>query len=423
MTLAILGTAFAQGLISSLSACVYPLIPITTALFGAGRVGHWLQGFFLSSIYVLGMALTYVALGLAAALGGSVFGAYLGDPIVIVVFAVLFILLGLGFLGVIPMPLPNFGDKMHVEKKNMITYPLILGIFSGFIAAPCTAPFFGAVLVDIAANSATNESVIPGITQAFAFSLGMGLPFLLIGTFAVKLPKPGKWLQVVKFIGATILFTFAFHYVEDIMGPFPNADNLLLYAILGVLLFAVFLMLAEPLNAGAMETKRGKLYVSVFLLIAAFGLFLATSPLRGNTKPVNPVEIVSTDIHVEGEVVWYDSMEEGMKVAQKTGAVILVDFWAEWCTQCYVMEAELFTSPEFRSIVLTKGIVLIRLDVTKADSEKEELLQKYNAVGLPTLALTDSDGNLIDSALGFRNKEHSLDWMRNITAGIKNIIP
>ena len=423
MTLAILGTAFAQGLISSLSACVYPLIPITTALFGAGRVGHWLQGFFLSSVYVLGMALTYVALGLAAALGGSVFGGYLGDPIVVVVFALLFVLLGLGFLGVIPMPLPNFGDKLHVEKKNMITYPLILGIFSGFIAAPCTAPFFGAVLVDIAANSATNESVLPGVTQAFSFSLGMGLPFLLIGTFAVKLPKPGKWLQVVKFIGATVLFTFALHYIEDIAGPFPHADNLLLFAVLGVLLFTVFIVLSDPLNASVMETTRGKFYVSMFLGIAAFGLFLATSPLRANTNPVEPVNIGSTDLHVEGEVVWHDSLEEGKKVAKQSGGVILIDFWAEWCTQCYVMEEKLFTTSEFRSIVLSKGIILVRLDVTKADANKEKLLQKYNAVGLPTLVLTDADGNLIDSALGFRNKEHSLSWMRNITAGIKNIKP
>lgn len=150
MNIQSISLAFLNGLISSMSACVYPLIPITTAIFGAGKTGHWLEGLSLSGIYVSGMALTYVALGLVAALTGSVFGSYMGSPIVIFVFSMMFFVLALGFLDIIPLPLPNFGDKLQTRKTSKYGYPLILGIFSGFIAAPCTAPLYGAILLDIA---------------------------------------------------------------------------------------------------------------------------------------------------------------------------------------------------------------------------------------------------------------------------------
>lgn len=408
--------AFSQGLISSLSACVYPLIPITTAIFGAGRVGHWAEGFMLSGIYVAGMSLTYVTLGLAAALGGSVFGQYMGSPEGLTIFALIFFLLGLGFLGIIPLPLPNFGDKLQVEKKESVLYPFILGIFSGFIAAPCTAPLFGALMIEIAQNAAQHETLLPGITQALSFSLGMGLPFLFIGGFALKLPKPGKWMQAIKYFGATVLFASAFHYLEDLYGPFPPESLLLQYSALGGVIFIIFLSLTEPLSGEVAAGFRAKLSLSVFLLVAAYGLFLATSPFRTTgaviSKPA-PWVVDQEGDHIQH--IWHDNLEAGLKEAELRNAPVLIDFWAEWCAACFKMEEELFVSEEFHRLLDKYGFALVRLDFTDTDTqEKEDIGEKYEIRGLPTLVITDKEGNMVDKVLGYRNKELSIEKIEEI---------
>lgn len=388
-----LGVAAAQGLISSLSACVYPLIPITTALFGAGQVKHWGQGFFLSTIYVLGMSLTYVALGVTAALTGTVFGAYLGNPWVIAGFTAMFFYLGLAFIGVLPLPLPNFANAMQVKKKSTLGYPLLLGIISGFIAAPCTAPLFGALLLDIASDAAKSNSIIPGVSQAFAFSLGMGLPFFLIGGFALKLPKPGNWLQAVKYFGGAVLMAAGFHYLEDIIGPFPPEGMLVAAVITGLFLFITFIILSDPLNVPepGKESKTMKLKSASFLVIAAFGLFLLTAPFATGSSAENS----------GGEAKWHTDLSDGLSIARKKDSYVIVDFWAEWCHACHEMEKSLFHSPEFLDYVKANNITLVRLN---ADEESVgAVAERYAVRGLPTLVIVNEQGEMIYKTIGFRS--------------------
>jgi len=413
MTVIALGSAFVQGLISSLSACVYPLIPVTTAIFGAGKTDNLKDGLLLSGIYVGGMSLTYVALGLAAALGGTVFGSYLGKPEVILSFAAFFIILGLWFMGIINIPLPDFGNKLTVKKTSTLLYPLILGIFSGFIAAPCTAPMFGALLIEITRNAATNQSIVPGVVQSLAFSLGMGLPFLLIGGFALKLPKPGPWLKGVKYIGATVLFTAALHYIEDLYGPYPSS-RLWMYAGMGVMIFIVFMILTEPFSANEPKNYREKSYIVLFLAISAYGLFLATSPLA-NQRVDDSHSVSDQSQHDHGsngeainEIIWYTSLEEGMKKAQEVNGTLLIDFWAQWCSACHEMEKHLFHNERFVEIIHEKNLIPVRLDVTTPDEKYEELRLKYGIIGLPTLIIADKNGEKIGSILGFKDSATSI---------------
>ncbi len=395
MDITSLSVAFLQGLLSSLSACVYPLIPITTAIFGAGNVDKWYKGFFLSGIYVLGMSLTYMAIGLVAAFSGSVFGAYLGRPEVIFVFGIIFFYLGLGFMNILPLPIPNLGNKLQVKKSNSIVYPLILGIFSGFIAAPCTAPLFGSLLIHIAQSAASQDSILPGILQAFAFSIGMGVPFLLIGGFALKLPKPGNWLNAVKYAGGVVLIAAGFHYWEDLVpGNFPPVDYRISTALMvGIPVFLGFLYLSRIIQLP--ENGMDKLKKTGFLTIAAFGLFLATTPfagIKGNTE--SPA--VTREIH------WISSLEKGMETAKKENAPVLMDLWATWCHACHVMEQELFPSAEFRSWVQKNKVVMIRLDFTEETPANMEIAEKYSVRGLPTVIFISPEGK-IRTLLGYQN--------------------
>ena len=412
MDLQSIGIAFIHGLISAMSACVYPLIPITTALFGAGKTSHWVEGLFLSAVYVCGMAITYVALGIIAALTGTIFGSYMGSPFVIIFFTIIFFYLALSFLDILPLPIPNFANALHVKKSKKIYYPFILGVFSGFIAAPCTAPLYGAILIDIAKNAALNKSLVPGITQALFFSLGMGSPFLLIGGFALKLPKPGRWLRVVKYVGALVLLTAGFHYIEDLIGPYPPESSKGTMAILGIVLCIVFFILSEPLSKTGEEefdkTARQKAGVVFFLLISAFGLFLATSLL----KPGQNIEIQTNGAHTSRAD--YTNLDTAMKSVGSED-IILVDFWAEWCTACHKMDEELFPSSEFNDLIKKYHLVIVRLDYTEMDNkEKEGIIQKYKIPGFPTLLLIDKNGNEIDRSLGFRNKEETIKILDDI---------
>ncbi|MDH5717541.1 MAG: thioredoxin family protein [Spirochaetia bacterium] len=393
-----IGIAFLGGLIASLSACVYPLIPIITAIFGAAQVKNWAKGFSLSLIYVLGMSITYVTLGIAASLGGSVFGAYMGNKWVIISFALIFFFLGLWFIEIIPIRLPNFAEKLQVKNKNIILYPLLLGIFSGFIAAPCTAPLFGALLTDIAIKAASDQSILPGAIRALAFSLGMGLPFLLIGGFAIRLPKPGKWMQIVKYLGAVILFTAGYHYLQDLTSNFPPRESLAAIAVTGFFIFIVFFILSDPLSSPDIDKSMTKPQILTYLMIAAFGLFLATSPLANQT----------TDINEKSTLKWYTSLDEGISQAEKENTLVIIDFWAEWCTACHEMDEKLFKSKEFEELVKKDKVVLIRLDFTDETESNLNLSQKYDIKGLPTVVLTDKKGEKLTEMIGFYSKEHAL---------------
>lgn len=416
MIISQLGFAFVNGLISSLSACVYPLIPITTALFGAGQVSHWSKGLFLSFVYVVGMSLTYVALGIMAALGGSVFGAYMGNPSVILVFVAIFFLLGLGFLGVIPMPLPNFANTMQVKKSNSLWYPLVLGVFSGFIAAPCTAPLFGALLIEIAAHS-SQESLWSPIAQALSFSLGMGLPFLLIGGFALRLPKPGNWLGAVKYFGAAVLFAAGFHYLEDLFAPFP-AQNQVFWAIIGFLIFAVAIYWSRPTMSPEQKEKSKKIIDKKFsyvplLLLSGFGLFLATSLFTTATSPL--VSKTNEQDWQPTELVWMYNLEEAQAKAQLENKPILIDFYADWCVACHKMKEQLFPSSDFHKFISDNNILLLQLDFTETGEKEEQLIEKYMIPGLPALVFIHADGTMFHQVLGFRSKENTMQEFKKVS--------
>ncbi|MCB1201794.1 MAG: thioredoxin family protein [Leptospiraceae bacterium] len=403
ISLAAISFAFAQGLISSLSACVYPLIPITTALFTTGHVKRWWHGFLLSGVYVIGMAVTYVSLGLVAALGGSVFGAWLAQPAAVIVFSLIFVYMGLAFAGILPLPLPNMANHLHTERKRGLLYPLVMGIFSGFIAAPCTAPLFGTLLIDIAQRAAKQESILPGIILATSFSLGMGLPFLAIGGFAMKLPKPGKWLQAIKYIGATVLLAAAFHYLEDIFGPFPPQRYLLGFAAVGLFLAVTFYFLADPFSSDDAIDKPGKVAATAFLLVAGFGVFLASSPISSRSAlPANTVQ----------QGGWHSDLQSAFQAAEKKQGPVVIDFWAEWCEACHEMEAKLFPSPEFQALVKEFNVTLARLDFTEMNDESNEIATRYAIRGLPTLVIANPEGKMFGQVIGFHSKELALKELR-----------
>jgi cytochrome c-type biogenesis protein len=193
--LASLVIAFLGGILASLTPCVYPMIPITAGVIGHANVGgSKRRGFALSLTYVIGMALTYAALGIFAAATGRFFGSINSSPWTFLVVGNVLLLFGLGMLDVVQ--LPTFAGKF-TNKRLGIAGIFLAGVSSALVAGPCTTPVLGSLL----AYTASSQSLIMGGLLLFVFSLGMGALLLGVGTFSsflASMPRSGAWMVKIK---------------------------------------------------------------------------------------------------------------------------------------------------------------------------------------------------------------------------------
>jgi cytochrome c-type biogenesis protein len=187
--------SFLGGLLASFTPCVYPMIPITAGFVGSNNIGgSRLRGFALSTVYVVGIAVTYSALGMVAALSGRFFGEINTNPWVYFAVANIIILLGLGMLEVFEIPM--FSSGSSAGSSGFIGV-FVMGIASGFVAGPCTAPVLGVLLTYVA----TTQSVLLGGSMLFVFAFGMGVILIAVGTFSglvAALPRSGTWMVKIK---------------------------------------------------------------------------------------------------------------------------------------------------------------------------------------------------------------------------------
>ena len=195
---------FWGGVLVSFSPCVYPVMPITaTIIAGLNTQGTKLRGFVLSPIYVLGVAMTYCALGAAAALTGKFFGKIQNTPLTFLMVGNVLIFFSLALFDVIPLPGLGINVQNKIKIKNLWTV-ILLGSASGLVIGPCTAPILGTLLLYVGSR----QNIFYGVSLLFVFSYGVGASLILIGTFSSmlsSLPKSGPWLVWIKRICGIIL--------------------------------------------------------------------------------------------------------------------------------------------------------------------------------------------------------------------------
>ncbi len=201
---------FGAGVLVSLTPCVYPLIPVTmAAIAGVNAGGGRWGGFFLALIYVLGLALVYALLAVAAVMTGNVFGVWQNNPWVAVATANVFLFFGLVLL-----------DAIHLPTMKVLTTPrprhrwgvFLLGAASGLLVGPCTAPVLGALLTHIALK----KDMFYGASLLFVFAYGVGASLIVAGTFGgvvAAWPKAGAWTVIVKRAMGFVLIGFAEYYL------------------------------------------------------------------------------------------------------------------------------------------------------------------------------------------------------------------
>lgn len=193
-----LAAAYLGGVLTSFTPCVYPIIPITVSYIGARGAGSKWKGFFLCLTHVLGISVTYSALGAFAAFSGRFFGDISTNPWAFLLTGNIILLFALSMLGVFNIPTPKFLGRpgsQSTAKGHLGAF--VIGLTAGLVAAPCTAPVLGVILTFVAKG----QNVVTGILSLFVFAYGMGTILIILGTFtsfATSIPKPGAWMDKIK---------------------------------------------------------------------------------------------------------------------------------------------------------------------------------------------------------------------------------
>jgi thiol:disulfide interchange protein DsbD len=211
---------FAGGVLTSLTPCIYPMIPITAAIVGgttvadgAARPARW-RPLVLTLAYVLGLALIYSALGLFAGLTGTLFGSVSTNPWLYFAMANLLLLASLAMLDVLPVRVPTaiLERASSAGTAGRVSGAFTMGAMSGLVAAPCSAPVMAAVLTWVSST----KSAVLGFVYLFVFSLGMCTLLVVVGLSSgaiARLPRAGMWMVWIKRLFALIMIGVAEYYL------------------------------------------------------------------------------------------------------------------------------------------------------------------------------------------------------------------
>ena len=390
--------AFGFGLLASLTPCVYPMIPITMAIIGA-KGGGKARGFGLSVALVLGMAVTYTSLGVMAATTGGALGALAQSPAFLIPVSVIFALFALSLFGAFEISLPDsIQSRLQGGSRQGFAGAFLMGLVLGPLSAPCVGPFIGTVLVTIAQDG----RVLLGAAQLFTFALGMGVLFMVVGTFSAALPRSGNWMIRLKQIMGLVVLGFAVWNIRLVVPEW------LLFA-----LWSLTLLLTAPL-LGAFEASddlAGGLRKGLGYLALVLGLLLGVRAVEAGLK----LELLPRGNGAAQKLeapkgLWLEQDLEGA-LAKANGKLVLVDTYAQWCAQCKELDEKTWPDPEL-SAWIQANTVAVRIDTDKV---RKDLAKKYVIPGYPTILVLDGQGKELGRSIGFQDPAAMLKFLKSQT--------
>jgi thiol:disulfide interchange protein DsbD len=359
------------GMALNLTPCVYPLISVTVAFFG-GTTGHERGAGLRAVVYVAGICLTFTALGALAALTGSLFGAALQQPAVLLGIAGLMVALALSNFGLYQLRLPTGLVQRASRTGEGAVGAFVMGLTMGVIAAPCIGPIVVALLLYVGAR----QSIAEGLALFFALGLGLGLPYLALALLAEKmrrLPRSGAWLEWMEWLFGFLLFGLALHFVTPLLSA-----NVVAGAWTTLLVVAgLVLGFAGAVRSPAVRVARAT--AGVFVVIAGLSLLLPRDAPAG--------------------IDWTAFSDDALRQARADGRPVLIDFQATWCLPCREMEHTTFRDPSV--VEAARSFATLKADVTEQDDGTSELMTRFNVPGVPTYVLLDATGEERRRFVGF----------------------
>jgi thiol:disulfide interchange protein DsbD len=384
---------FALGLGLAFTPCVFPMIPILSSIIvGQGESLTTRRAFAMSLSYVLAMAVTYAVAGVIVGYFGATANValYLQNSWVLGTFAAIFVLLSLSMFGLYELALPRFiQDKLsNAQQKqqggNLISVA-IMGSLSALVVSPCVSAPLAGTLVYI---STTGDALLGGLAL-LALGLGMGVPLLIIGTGGGKfLPKAGMWMDGVKNVFGVALLAVAIWLLERVI---PASATLMLWAIL-LIGSGIFLGAFEQ---GTQGWKR--LFKAVGVVFSIYGTLLMIGAVAGQSNPLAPLSFVAANNyggsmntgndHGKGaahtRITTSQEFETLLTKAQQDNKVLILDFYADWCIACKVMDAEVFSTPIAGKAMA--DVEFVQLDMTDNTDDQLMFLKSFNLFGPPAV--------------------------------------
>ena len=385
--LAMLAVFYGYGLLLAFTGCVYPTIPILSAIIvGQGSKVTTARAFSLSLTYVLGMALTYTIAGTAfAALGGQAPAAAFERPWIVASFAALFVAMALSMLGLFTVQIPaslqtRIAQLSSRQTAGTLGGVAIMGALSALLVTTCVGP---ALVAALAVISQTRE-IARGAAALFAMSIGTGTPLLIIGTSAGKLlPKSGPWMDTIKRLFGAVILGVAVWMLSRVL---PARVTLALWALPVATAAAVLFFATRTLRTSRWPLRLGG------LLAGLYGFLLVTGAALGGTDPLSPVPAWAAVRQplTFAPVRSVAGFDQALARATHEGRPVMIDFTADWCTSCKEMEATTFLDPAVRQAL--SDAVLLRADVTANDPDDQALLERLRVIGPPTIAFYGRNG-------------------------------
>ncbi len=405
----ILATFFGFGLLLALTPCIFPMIPILSSLIVGAKNMNTKKAFFYSLVYVLAMSVTYTIAGVLAGLFGANLQAALQNPVVITLFALIFVALAFSMFGFYEIGLPASWQTAIAKRsdaagsKGGLIGVAIMGFLSALIVGPCVAPPLAGALIYI---GQTGDALLGGLAL-FAMSLGMGAPLLLVGVGAGKfMPKPGGWMEAVSNVFGVVMLGLAIWMLERIL---PSGVTMFLWGALFVG-SAVYLRALEPISEGAHWWNYFKKSLGIILLI--YGVFVLIGAFKGASTPLKPFgwQGGASESAQPRRALFQkiDSLKELQQILATPGKPVLVDVTAKWCASCKELEENTFSDPRVQKALAQ--FRALRLDMSDNSASDKEFLRHFGLYGPPAILFFDANGKEIRSLriIGYKDPESFL---------------
>ncbi len=384
---------FLIGLALNLTPCVYPMLSVTVSVFGAQTDTRAWAVFARAVTYVLGIATMYSLLGVMAAFSGRLFGFWLQSPIVLAVIGVLMLLLALSMFGVYNLQMPYWlTSRLGAGSLSGFLGTYISGMVVGVFAAPCIGPPIIALITFVG----TRGDPVLGFWVFFILALGLGFPYLILGTFTglvQKLPRSGDWMVWVKKVFGVVLAGLGFFYLA--LAFYPAF----------VLHVIVLTLLAGGIYLGFLEgTGRDRSVFKIIKAVAGLVIIIAGVMVLLNMQ--------------KESIEWEQYSDQRLEYARENSIPAIIDFYADWCIPCLELERNTFT--DSRVIEATKPMIRLKVDMTHFDSpESQKIREKFEVAGVPTIIFIDENGQEVWEAriVGFMNADN---FLRNLKLATGN---